>query len=372
MKTNPRVRLSPSIINRVALIDAAFRESDMRVFFYSPKHITSMSTKVPGYVLEGEEFIPTTGAIPRVNGNWTYQTRRLLDKGMGFNRFVNWVEEQQVEIYVPYAFSELVVNKYETYKLVQAYHETLHPHCEPYRRSPRQLEYFAERGDLTFIKPRNGNKGDRIVTLRREANGFSVKYYETGAQKLFTAKTLSASSDFIRDLTKGRTRYIIQRGVETLRYEGSVFDFRVIMLNDGRIWNWFHEARLSSKGSDLSNVSQGGVSLMTESLLFHVLGNEAGSQTLYELKSQSFGLASYLESIHPGDLMEIAFDFVLDREAKLHLIEINTKPGLPGVGFENSIFDKRPEQEPLFELWVYPYAACLARFLRTKVEHLGE
>ena len=33
-------------------------------------------------------------------------------------------------IYVPHAFSELLGNKLETYKLVQGFHETLHPHCE--------------------------------------------------------------------------------------------------------------------------------------------------------------------------------------------------------------------------------------------------
>jgi hypothetical protein len=87
---------------------------------------------------------------------------------------------------------------------------------------------------------------------------------------------------------------------------------------------------------------------------------------LYELKSESFGLAAYLDRLHPGEIMEIAFDFAIDREGRLRLLEVNTKPGLAGIGSSVTIYDKRPEDEPLFERWVYPHAASLARFLLAK------
>ena len=371
MKTNPRVRLSASLLNRVALIDAALREADMRVFFYSPKHVTEAAATVPGYVLDEDEFVPTTSEVPLVNGNFTYQTRRLLEKGMGYRRFVDWAEQRGIGVYVPYAFSELVHDKYETYRLVRAHHETLHPYCEPYRRSARQLERFVDSSVSTFIKPRAGSKGNRITTLKRDRNGLSVTFYHAGRQRRFAAKSVAEASEFVRYLTKGKTRYVIEHGIDTLSYGDCVFDIRVVMVQDGTTWTWFHEARLSPRGSDVSNVSQGGSAVVTEDLLHAVLGAEAAQQKLRELESEAFALAVYLDKLHPGDLMEVAFDFVLDREAKLHLVEINTKPGLLHVGFLRKVFDALPAEEPLFERYVYPHTSALARFLRNKLERRG-
>ena len=368
MKTNPRVRLSASLLNRVALIDAALREADMRVFFYSPKHITETAATVPGYVLDEDQFVPTTSEVPLVNGNFTYQTRRLLEKGMGYRRFVDWAEQRGIGVYVPYAFSELVHDKYETYKLVRAHHETLHPYCEPYRRSARQLERFVESSPSTFIKPRTGSKGNRITTLKRDRNGLSVTFYHAGKQRRFAAKTIGQASEFVRHLTRGKTRYVVEHGIDTLPYAACVFDIRVVMVYDGSAWTWFNEARLSPRGSDVSNVSQGGSSIVTEELLHAVLGAEAAQQKLRELESEAFALAVYLDKLHPGDLMEVAFDFVLDHEARLHLVEINTKPGLLHVGFLRKVFDSLPDEEPLFERWVYPHTCALARFLRSKIQ----
>jgi hypothetical protein len=347
------------------------READKRVFFYSPKHVTEAAATVPGYVLDEDEFVPTTSEVPLVNGNWTYQTRRLLEKGMGYRRFVDWAEQRGIGVYVPYAFSELVHDKYETYRLVRAHHETLHPYCEPYRRSARQLERFVDSSPSTFIKPRAGSKGNRITTLKRDRNGLSVTFYHAGRQRRFAAKSIAEASEFVRYLTKGKTRYVIEHGIDTLPYGDCVFDIRVVMVHDGRTWTWFHEARLSPRGSDVSNVSQGGSAVVTEELLHAVLGAEAAQQKLRELESEAFALAVYLDKLHPGDLMEVAFDFVLDHEAKLHLVEINTKPGLMHVGFLRKVFDTLPDEEPLFERYVYPHTAALARFLRNKLERRG-
>ena len=366
-----RRRLSPSVINRVALMDEQLRKAGMRLLCYSPSHITPGDPQVPGYLFEDRRFIATRATIPDVNGNWTNRTRRLIDRGMGYQAFARWAETRHLGIYVPHAFSELVGNKLETYKLVRGFHATLHPHCEPYAQSERQLEYFIENGRVTFIKPRAGSQGDRIVTVRRDASGLSVTHYRDGKRRRHEAKTVKAATEFIRLLTEGKKRYLIQHGVEALRYDDSAFDIRVVMLNDGLAWSWVHEARLSPAGSDVSNVHQGGRSVLSEDLLVDLLGAEAAQQSMYELKSESFGLMAYLERLHPGEILEVAFDFTLDREARWRLLEINTKPGLAGIGADVTIYDKRPEDEPLFEHWVYPHVAPLARFLQAKVESRG-
>jgi glutathione synthase/RimK-type ligase-like ATP-grasp enzyme len=363
---------SPSLVNRISLIDAHLRQAGRRVITYCPQQIDPTADTISGFVSEGREYLPLLAPIPVVNGNWTHRTRRLIDQeGMGYQRFGRWAEERGVWIFVPLAFSELLGNKLETYKLVRGFHETLHPHCEAYARSEKQLEHFVETGRRTFVKPRSGSKGNLIVTIVREQDGLSVTHYEKRVRKRRRVKTLTEAHELVRRLTEPKKRYVIQHGVETVRHDGSTFDIRVTMLNDGYRWHWLHEARLSRTGSDVSNVSQGGEIVVTEDLLFHVMGGEAARQLLYEVKSDSFGLAAYLDQLHPGEILEVAFDFVVDLDGRVRLLEINTKPGLAGIGSEVSVFEKKPEHEAAFERWVYPHTTHLASFLLHKAEQLA-
>jgi hypothetical protein len=286
---------------------------------------------------------------------------------MGYQEFGRWAAANGVAVYVPHAFSELLGNKLETYKVVRAFHSTLHPHCERYERTPGQLQYFVETGSVAFIKPRNGSKGNGIITIRRDDTGLQLTRYFHGEQRSSRAATVRDALAVIGESIADDGTYVIQHGVDTMRHQGSTFDIRVTMVHDGVTWRWLHEARVSPAGSDVSNVSQGGAITPTEDLLFELLGAETSQDLLREIESESFGLAAYLERLHPGAIPEVAFDFALDREGRLRLLEINTKPGLAGVGSDISVYHKRPEHEPLFERWVYPHTRYLASFLLSKV-----
>jgi hypothetical protein len=147
-----------------------------------------------------------------------------------------------------------------------------------------------------------------------------------------------------------------------------VFDVRVVLVNDGSRWHAILETRLAPLDSDLSNVFQGGSIQITEEVLAAALGEEAGRATEQEIRRVSHGLAEHLEAKFPGQLIEIGLDLVLDAERRIHLIEVNSKPGAAGFGSENKIFDWQAEDEPYYERWVRPHARHLASFLRAKVE----
>jgi hypothetical protein len=73
----------------------------------------------------------------------------------------------------------------------------------------------------------------------------------------------------------------VQAGIESLRYEGAVFDVRVVMVNDGRDWHALFESRLAPPGSSLSNVYQGGTIHVTRELLAAIVG-ESESRVVEE------------------------------------------------------------------------------------------
>lgn len=363
---NPKDELSPSLINRAFLVDRLLRPSGIRLFLYSPREVMSL-IGVSGYTIDGDELVPATQPVPRVNANWTYGTRRLLNQGMGYNRFKRWVKDNRIGIYVPYAFAELCSNKRRAYDAVREYAADLHPHTEDYTGAMTQVDAFVERANSVFIKPRSGNRGNKIFVLRKENRGLSLRYYDQGGQQLFSPITLEAAVGVVQGTVDDQP-YIIQQGVESLRMDGSVFDVRVVMVNDGTHWHSILETRLAPRGSDLSNIFQGGSIRVTESLLSELFGDQAAVALEREIRRVSLGVSMHLETHFPGELMEIGLDFVLDRERQLHLVEVNSKPGVAGFGSETKLFEWKAEDEEHYRRWVQPHVTYLAGFFKAKIE----
>jgi len=170
-KSDPTSQLSPSIINRAFLIDRALRSAGIEVFLYSPVELSADDTvgrsRVAGFRVEGDTLTPAQRVIPRVNASWTYRTRKLIDRGMGYRPFQKWAKAQGLSVFVPFGFAEMVSDKRRAFTVVNECLPGLHPHTEDYIGSPRQIEAFFERSGIVFLKPRAGNRGNQIFVLRR-------------------------------------------------------------------------------------------------------------------------------------------------------------------------------------------------------------
>ncbi len=363
---DPKEELSPSLINRAFLIDRMLRPSGIALFLFSPLGVTSLA-ETAGYTVHGDDLLASTKPLPRVNANWTYGTRRLLKQGMGYNHFKRLTSDNQIQIYVPYAFSELVSNKRKAYEVVRDYAPGLHPHTEDFVGSAAQVQSFLDRVDLVFIKPRSGNRGNRIFVLRKTVGGLSLKYYEQGKQTLMSNLSLETALGIVLASAGGRS-YVIQDGIETSRLDGSVFDIRVVMVNDGSQWHSIFETRLGPQGSDLTNIFQGGTIRITESVLSNLYGDQGTRGLEEEIKRVSHGVARHLETIYPAALIELGLDFILDREQNLHLVEINAKPGVAGFGSETKLFEWTADDEANYQRWVLPHVTHLASFLKMRIE----
>ncbi|MEO5988362.1 MAG: YheC/YheD family protein [Candidatus Eisenbacteria bacterium] len=361
---DPREQLSPSVINRAFLIGRLLAEDDIRLFLYCPKDVAATG-EVPGFLLDEEQLIAQRRTVPHVNANWSYRTRQLLRHGMGYQPFKRWMRERGNEVYVPYEFSELVSNKQKAYEAVRVLDESLHPHTEDFAGSPAQIEDFLARSTSVFIKPRAGHKGNGVFVLRRSDSRYALDYYDSKARRSFPHLSLAAILGLLDAAASGE-RYVIQEGVECLRYQDSVFDVRVVMIHDGQGWHSLFESRLSPPGSQLSNVYQGGTIRITRELLAATVGEPEGRRVEDRLREVSGALARHFESRFPDALCEIGFDFVIDQDRTPRLVEVNAKPGISGIGSEQKLFDWTAEEQALHEQWTIPHMKHLAGFLRHK------
>ena len=376
-KGNPVAKLSPSLLNRAILLGEELARDGIEVLLFSPRRVQT-NGDVKGYVVKGRDVEAVSTQIPQINANWTYATRKMINRGMGYERFKRWTAERAIEVYVPYELSELLANKRDTYELVNQFDPTLHPRTEELDGTAEQVETFLQRSwegrvpsspsrGLVFIKPRAGHKGDRIFVLRRSGSDYSLKHYHKGICRSLEPITIGAAMAIV-EIAATETPFIIQEGVESLRVRGSVFDVRVVMVNDGSQWHSIMETRVAPPGSDLSNIFQGGSIHATEELLEAELGRDRGEALLKNIRRVSHTVADYLESRFPGRVMELGLDLVVDRDFGIHLVEINAKPGLSGWASERKIFDWKAEDQAYYDRTVRPHIRHLANFLRAKVE----
>ena len=171
---------------------------------------------------------------------------------------------------------------------------------------------------------------------------------------------------YVKNIIK-RDSYIIQVGIRNLRHMGSVFNIRVIMVYDGASWQWVHEVRCASHYSAISTFPFLGTSLDLFQFMSKFLGKLELEVFVLKLKVMAFGLTEYLDNTYAGKVFEVAYDFVVDHEYDIYLVEINTKPGT--IGDPNTLvnFFERETYGEQTDL----YVKYMAKFFKKKLESLG-
>ncbi len=363
----------PYLLHRVVPMAEILAARGLQLFMYSPRHVDPDTGTVLGCVLENGEFLPVESAVPKVNGNWHIGIDRSSGRKVMRSRdFEVWAREHHVEKYPCTEFTHLVKDKYRTFKLMSTFDPTLHPHTERYDPSGGQVEEFLDRSATVYLKPRRGQRGNGVLVLKRDASRFSMIHYETKRRHVTRDRSLRVIVDRMSAIASDAP-YIIQEGIDVECCGNASFIVRVIMLHDGRRWNWIHKAVVAAEGSDVSNTSQGGTNHTLRELFSALHGSDDVQWLIEKLRQVSFAVTEYLDSIYPGQLMEFALDFVLDKLHNVHVVELNTQPGMtkPGMPIEGAfrdILNRTPEEQILYERCVVPHANHLVDFLQARHE----
>lgn len=355
-------------------MDEELRQLGARLFIYSPRQIDPESGKVNGLLIENGRFVSSTAPVPAVNGSWFIGRDKSSRPTMGALQFRNWAADNGIDIYPLQSFSKVLKDKLKTSRMIRDFNPALHPHTEAYDSSLEQLTRFVRRYRLVFVKPRFGSKGDDIISISRTKRGLRCAYYTARRKQEIIYATVA---DALAAINKpiGNKRFVIQQGIGIDRYNDAPFIFRVIMLDDGKQWQWVHKAVLAAPESDIANTTQGGSNWKIVDLLEQIYGASKARDLFEELQQVSFESVNHLDTLFPGKLMEVAFDFVLNRRQRMKILEINTlpgmtKPGLPPEPAFSDILNRKLSEQEAYEKFVLPHGSCLARFLHTKLlEH---
>lgn len=332
-------------------------------YVFSPGDVDTSAERVRGHFLECD-----TAGKYRWNAH-TFPLPDIVYDRILFRTYERKKSTQEISSFflnhdsVKY-FNPKFLNKWETYLILRENPE-LQAHIPETRKydGPDNLIDFLNIHQTVYLKPDNGSLGKGIVRISNTAEGCHFQY--RSGKKLVSGhwNNFAEFSAGLKKLVAKRT-YIMQQGLDLLKFNSKVFDIRVL-LQKNEFGSWINTAtvaRIAPAGGIFPNVAAGGQPKNIQSLWHELLSEDwNSSQTCSMVGKISLAAADTLEQ-SLGTFGEIGLDIGIDINGTAWIIEINSKPS-------RSVFP--PDQPNLKKMSLklpINFATFLAGFTQTKEE----
>lgn len=285
------------------------------VFVFSEKEFSDSG--INGYTILNDEWIQKQFSIPKVvynRDNMTSTSFRDKLKELGC-KFLN------PDKIVNFANDKLVM-----YKGLKDSDVNM-PETEAF--DSNKLMEFLDKNKLVYLKPISGSMGKGIIKITKD----SISYDDEKKANW----TVEDVNSVIEKYEYKPAEYLMQAGIDVQMYKDSVFDVRVLMQKNenGQTLLTGFESRCGEKGKITSNIHTGGHAEKTTNVIIKVFGKDRLDEILNEIRRLSWIIVKKI-SKDISRFGEIGIDFLIDKQGKVYLLELNTRPG-------RSIFKIEPE-----------------------------
>jgi len=236
-----------------------------------------------------------------------------------------------VRLGIPY-FNPMFLDKWETHQILEKCPEVA-CYLPPTRlvETPDHIRHYLDFYGSVFLKPSSGSLGRRIINIRTIGAGHYKFRYRSRERE--TVEGIVCDFKALVDVLKpvmGKKTFIVQKDLHLAEYEDCPFDIRVLAQKD-KWGNWRRTkiyVRKADTGNFLSNISDGGKALPISTVLEKVFNTDfrARDGLGEEIRRVIQLIPSALEKGTGLTWGELGLDLGIDREGKVWLIEINSKP----------------------------------------------
>lgn len=322
------VRESDPPFNDAAFYSLLIRHAErlgMAAAVFTPDSLSDDSSYIEGYIVGSD------------GKSWRRQCLPLPD--LVYDRFFS-ADSAQLTGYrsvldrlgqkkKPLILGNRLMGKWGVYRSL-ASERRLRPHLpETVRwRTPADLLRWLDDKGKIIAKPDRGTQGKGIVVIHRLPSGGYEAAGRNNSNRSFN-RSLPTDKALISWMQTFLDRsYLLQSHLDLECSSGEVFDIRSLMQKNGKgVWTETGMAvRKGSAGSVTSNLHGGGSAEPVATFLEQEFGEDRSSNLMNSLKTLSMLIARILEN-HFGRLAELGIDFGVDRQGKLWIIEVNSKPG---------------------------------------------
>jgi len=207
------------------------------------------------------------------------------------------------------------------------------PETRPFNQA--SLIQMIQRYRMVYFKPTGGTGGNGIARIERASlRKFLVR------KDMRTAKLPSVRSVYgrLKSIARGRS-YLLQKGIHLRTSGGRPFDIRVTMQKAGRSWvATVMFVKLGKPGKVVTNYHSGGRLALIDPTLRRA-GFSASRIGKYERQLKGMGMqTARCFNRRSSRFKELGLDVALDREGRLWILEVNTRPGISAL---KTLRDKR-------------------------------
>lgn len=293
----------------------AGRRLGIRVIAFSPLDINWANGTVFGFTHNGSSWQARRYPVPRVvydrifasHGQWAYysssvgrmrRTYRVRFMGRGLH------------------------GKWQFYRIARRF-EDLKPYIPETHMvtGTNAVLSMLNKYRTVYLKPVFGSGGKGILRVTRRGGVYVVRSSGTGVSRALSAAELPAV------LSGARRRYVVQQGLDLAYLRGSPYDVRSIVQKNGEgQWQVTGKAaRIGRRHSITSNLHTGGHARTVPEIL-QAYFPERAAEIEQEIDSLAVRVAQVMEQ-KAGPLCDLGLDMGIDRQGRVWLIEVNSKPG---------------------------------------------
>ncbi len=182
---------------------------------------------------------------------------------------------------------------------------------------------------MVYVKPSIGSFGKGVMKVERIHSHFKrshISYaYQLGANRQ-VFQEFDEMYQALKKEMRGK-KYIVQKGIHSLKHQGNLFDFRVVVQRSPK-GEWEMTGivgRIAQRGKIVSNGSQGGTLLPAHQLLQGYAGGGGYSRIIRQLEQISLRTIRRMHKANPK-IKELGLDIALDRELRPWILEVNLRP----------------------------------------------
>lgn len=208
------------------------------------------------------------------------------------------------------------------------------PETKLFTRS--SLNEMTGRYKMLYFKPTNGTGGNGIARIVRTSS--SRKFRVKKDAKTYEASSASSLFGQLKNIARGRS-YLLQKGIHLQACRGRPFDLRMTMQKAGG-GNWVPTVmfvKLGKLNNVVTNYHQGGKLALVEQTLQRS-GYTRTQIDRYKQQLKTLGMqTARCFDRHSVRFKELGLDVALDRDGRLWILEVNTRPSFSAL---KSLADK--------------------------------
>ncbi|NOU66552.1 ATP-grasp domain-containing protein [Paenibacillus sp. LMG 31461] len=296
---------------RMLALCQRYQNQNLRLFAFTPADIRWKMQRIIGLSLKNGKVTQRLYPFPQVVYNRCFNkvsmTIQRLEKIIGINKCFNTINH---------------FNKWDLYNQLQQSRLSQYV--------PRTCQYnevniseLLEINNLVFIKPIYGSKGASVYRIERQENEDIHISLHSLAPRIICRKNESIQEK-LDELLENKI-FLVQQGIQMSPLDLQHFDIRVLV-QKGNVGHWMITNITCRVAYErYFNTSMCERVYEVAAILSRLYSSEKVNEILQSLNEISITAAQEAESLM-GTLGELSVDFVLDKQSKLWIIELNGMP----------------------------------------------